>query len=532
MHSLHDAGPYADPPRPFNLAEHVLCAGAAAPDKIALQILRPAGAERWSYGRLTAAVRGVARGLHGMGLPPGARVLLRLGNTVDFPLAFLGAVAAGLVPVPTPAGLTVPEATRIARALAPALVVAGAGLALPDPAELPGSALLPAAALRRFEALAPLDWQRGDPDRPGYIVFTSGSSGQPRGVVHAHRAILGRGMMTQGWYGLGPGDRLLHAGAFNWTFTLGTGLLDPWTAGATALIPAEGVAPAQLPLLLRRFDATLFAAAPGVYRRMLRGAGPLALPRLRHGLSAGEKMAEATRAAWEAATGTPVFEALGMSEVSTFVSAAPGRPAPPGAIGWPQPGRRVAVLDGGGRPVPRGTPGVLAVHRSDPGLFLGYLDAAEATAARFAADWFLTGDTVVMDAAGAVTYLGRDDDMMNAGGFRVSPLEVEAALEAHPQVAESAAVELPVAGGASVIAAFYVPRPAAAPAAAAAGEETTATPEPEAATALQEALAAHLAGRLARYKQPRLLIAVPALPRSANGKINRRALRQQGETGA
>jgi acyl-coenzyme A synthetase/AMP-(fatty) acid ligase len=114
-----------------------------------------------------------------------------------------------------------------------------------------------------------------------------------------------------------------------------------------------------------------------------------------------------------------------MSEVSTFISASPARPAPPGASGYPQPGRRVAVLDADGAPVPRGAPGTLAVHRDDPGLFLGYLNQPEDTAARFAGDWFLTGDTVSMADDGAITYLGRDDDMMNAGGYRVSPLEVE-----------------------------------------------------------------------------------------------------------
>ena len=103
----------------------------------------------------------------------------------------------------------------------------------------------------------------GDPDRPGYIIYTSGTSGQPRAVTHAHRAIWARRMMWEGWYGLTENDRLLHAGAFNWTYTLGTGLLDPWTRGATALIPGKGVTPDTLGLLMQQHDATIFAAAPG-----------------------------------------------------------------------------------------------------------------------------------------------------------------------------------------------------------------------------------------------------------------------------
>ena len=486
-------------PDPFNLAAYVLAAADRTPDKVALVVAGLTGAERWSYAALARAVRGIGTGFLAAGLGPGDRVLLRLGNTVDFPLAFLGAVAAGLVPVPTSAQLTGPEITAMAAQIAPAVVVAGEGVALPDhPAPV-----IPAARLAGWHALAPCAWDSGSPDRLAYMVFTSGTSGRPRAVMHAHRAVWARRMMWDGWYGLRPDDRLMHAGAFNWTYTLGTGLMDPWAIGATALIPAAGTEPAQLALLMKRHDATIFAAAPGVYRQMLRAALP-PLPKLRHGLSAGEKLPEATRAAWVAATGTPVHEALGMSEVSTFVSASPARPAPPGISGYPQPGRRLAVLGPDGAPVPPGEAGVLAVAADDPGLFLGYWNQPDETAARFAGGWFLTGDVVAQAPDGGIRYLGRDDDMMNAGGYRVSPLEVERAFEDCPGVADCAAVELPVSAEASVIGLFYVP----------------AGPEPDTA-----ALQAHAEGRLARYKQPRLWTPLAALPRGANGKLNRRALR-------
>ncbi len=504
MLSIVDAGPAPPCPAPFNLAAYVLAEAARSPDKVALQIVGAGAAERWSFGRLAAAVQGVAGGLLARGLAPGDRVLLRLGNSVEFPLAFLGAVAAGLVPVPTSAQLTRPEVARLADALAPRLVVAAPGVALPDP---PACPVLDLTALRAMEQGPPAPWDMGPPDRLAYVVTTSGSTGQPRLVMHAHRAVWARRMMWAGWYGLTAADRLMHAGAFNWTYTLGTGLLDPWAAGAVALIPAPGTEPGQLALLLRRHDATLFAAAPGVFRQMLKGRDRLDLPRLRHGLSAGEKLPETVRAAWEAATGRPLFEAYGLSECSTFVSGAPDRPAPPGATGYAQPGRRIAVLGPDGAPVPRGTPGVLAVAQDDPGLFLGYLGDPAGTAEKLAGGWFLTGDVVVMAADGAVTYLGRDDDMMNAGGFRVAPLEVERALAEHPAIAEVAVTEVRVRPDVSVIAAFYV-----------------------AAEALPEdALAAFAAERLARYKQPRVWCRVEALPRGATGKLARRSLRQAWE---
>jgi acyl-coenzyme A synthetase/AMP-(fatty) acid ligase len=495
--SVHEGPAWPPCPAPFNLAAHALAAAGRLPDKIALVIAGPHGAERWSFARLAAAVRGTGGAFLCLGLRPGDRVLIRLANTVDFPIVFLGAIAAGLVPVPTSAQLTQGEVEQIAAEMAPALIAAAPGVALPA---APACPVLGPAELAAARDHAPCGFALGDPDRLAYLVYTSGTSGRPRAVAHAHRALWARGMMHRGWYGLTEADRLMHAGAFNWTYTLGTGLLDPWTVGATAVIPAAGVTPDQLPLLMKRHDATIFAAAPGVFRQMLRTALP-PLPRLRHGLSAGEKLPEALRAAWAEATGRPVHEALGMTECSTFVSGSPDRPAPPGAIGFAQDGRRVAVLGPDGAPVPRGTPGTLAVHRDDPGLFLGYDGQPEETAARFAGDWFLTGDTVIMAADGAITYLGRDDDMMNAGGYRVSPVEVEAAMAGFPGLGPCAAAEVAVRPGVSVIALFH---------------EGAAEPE---------ALAAHAAERLARYKQPRLYIRLDPLPRGANGKILRKALR-------
>ncbi len=506
MLSIDAPGPrLAPPPAAFNMAGYVLAGGAAHPDKLALSVLRPDGADDWSHARLSRAVLGIAGGLIARGLVPGDRVLLRLGNSVEFPLAFLGAIAAGLVPVPTSSQLTSHEITPMAVAIAPALIVAGDGIALPDPLPAP---VLTEAELQALAAHTPAAPVPGDPNRPAYAIFTSGTSGKPRAVVHAHRAIWARRMMWDGWYGLTPDDRLMHAGAFNWTYTLGTGLMDPWSRGATALIPAPGTPVASLPALIAAQHVTIFAAAPGVYRQMLRHDMP-PMPELRHGLTAGEKLAESIREDWRAATGTGLHEAFGMSECSTFVSGSPARPAPTGTLGRAQPGRRIAVLGEDG-PVPRGAPGVLAVAAEDPGLMLGYLGAEDATRARYRDGWFLTGDIVAMDEGGAISYLGRDDDMMNAGGYRVSPAEVEAAMAAHPGITEAACLTLAVSDSASVIACFYVAEAEA----------------PDAAD-----LSAHAHARLAHYKCPRLFVAVPALPRGANNKLLRRVLRDRVASG-
>ena len=222
---------------------------------------------------------------------------------------------------------------------------------------------------------------------------------------------------------------------------------------------------------------------------------------LRHGLTAGERLDPELRRAWKDRTGTELHEAMGMSECSTFLSGSPAQPAPEGSAGYPQPGRRVAILSDGGEPLPPGQPGVLAVHRSDPGLFLGYLGQPEETAAKFQGEWFLTGDMAVQAEDGAISTLGRADDMMNAGGFRVAPAEVEDVLVPVPGAGDVAVTELPVPG-ASIIAAFWT------------------------GPAASEVLRAAAEAGLARYKQPREFIHVEALPRTPTGKINRRALRE------
>lgn len=481
------------------MAAYVLNGSGAPDDKIALAVLALSGAERWSYRKLRAAALGTGTGLLNAGLQPGDRVMLRLGNTVDFPLAFLGAIAAGLIPVPTSSQLTAPEAGKLAQIIQPAAI-----LQSPDvPAPEGDWRSITQADLRGMRDLEPVTPEMGDPNRMAYIIFTSGTSGTPRAVCHAHRVVWARRMMWAGWYDLQPTDRLLHAGAFNWSFTLGTGMMDPWACGATALIPADGTDPKALPLLLKRHDATLLAAAPGVYRKFLKDHPSLSLLKLRHGLCAGEKLPEALRTAWAEATGTGLFEAYGQTEISTFISGSPARPSATGTLGAPQDGRLVAIVDENGQPVPRGTAGTIAIDHRDPGLMLGYLDAPEATAEKRRGDWFLTGDQGIMDENGFITYQGRDDDLMNAGGFRVSPLEVEATLSHIEGIHEVAVTDVEIKPDVRVIAAFY-----------------TADADLD-----EAALTAYAEAKLARYKQPRLWVHLTDLPRNPNGKLRRKELK-------
>jgi acyl-coenzyme A synthetase/AMP-(fatty) acid ligase len=247
---------------------------------------------------------------------------------------------------------------------------------------------------------------------------------------------------------------------------------------------------------MARAQATILAAAPGLYRQLLRADIP-PLAHLRHGLSAGEALAQALRDRWRTATGTDLHEALGMSEVSTYLSGCPTRPAPEGTTGYVQPARHVAILGDDGRPVLRGEPGELAVSTADPGLMRGYLGRPPPQG-----PWFRTGDAAVMAEDGAITHLGRKDDLLNAGGFRVSPVEVEAAFHDFPDLIACAACQVEPTPGTTILALFY-----------------EAPCEIEAST-LRECAEK----TLARWKQPRHYQRLDALPRTGTGKLIRKAL--------
>ncbi len=234
---------------------------------------------------------------------------------------------------------------------------------------------------------------------------------------------------------------------------------------------------------------------------------------LRHALSAGESLPERTLERWRDATGGEVFEALGMSECSTYVSSGPSTPVRPGRVGRAQPGRPIAILpfeDGDDRPRPAGVPGLLAVSASDPGLMLGYWRQPEADAATRRGPWFVGGDVAELDEDGYLSFHGRADDVINVFGHRVSAHEVEHVMERHPGVRECAVVTTEVREGVEIPVAWIV----------SSGEVVPTSNE------LRDWAEQHLAP----YKRPRAWEHIDALPRTANGKVRRAALRARGVT--
>ena len=491
----------------MNLARYCLENASSAPERTALEVIGPAGMllERWSYGDLRKTVLSIAAGLTAQGLKRGDRVLLRLGHSSDFPLMFFGAIAGGFVPVPTSDMLTPSEADQVLADSGACLVLHDGKTALPEA----GSRLLGPDDLAALKAMEPGDYADTAPDDPAFLIYTSGTSGLPKGVLHAQRAAAARAPMYQGWYGIGPDDRLLHAGAFNWTYTMGVGLMDPWANGATSLVYSGPRDPEIWPDLLEKSGATLFAAVPSLYRRMLKygKVSRDAFPALRHGLTAGEALPGLLHVQWQDRTGRPLYEALGMSEISTYISSGPMTPTRAGSPGRPQEGRKVAVLreDTDEPEITEDEEiGLLAVHRSEPGLMLGYWNRPDDTQSAFFGDWFLTGDRATRDGDGYYWYEGRTDDVMNAFGYRVAPEEVERVIVSHPAVSEVAVVARTVREGVSLITAFVVPQ------------------KPDFCDAT---LLADFAGKhLAEYKRPKEYVFVDALPRTASGKLKRKAL--------
>jgi acetyl-CoA synthetase len=498
---------------PFNMARYSLGLSAAkTPDKAALIVIDDAetclAAETWTYAHLEDAVLRVAAALQDRGYHKGDRILIRLNNTSTYPITYFGTIAAGLIALPASSQLTAAEAELLLADSGARAIALADGLprgAIPADVDVLGETQLRAMMTypRRAEYAATVR------DDPAYLIYTSGTTARPKGVLHAHRVALGRAPMYQGWYGISDADRVLHAGAFNWTYTLGTGLIDPWANGATTIIFTGEKSPEIWPQLISKTGATLFAAVPSLMRQILKYAppGPLALGHLRHGLIAGERPPEDLFDTWFARTGTHLYEALGMSEISTYVSTCPTVPRKPGATGKPQAGRRVAILplDGGTEPLPAGSEGLVAVHRSDPGLMLQYWNRPEEDAEVRRGDWFIGGDIGVMDEDGYLTHLGRANDVMNAFGYRVSPQEVEATLAQFPGVAEVACAEVNMRADVSVIAAFVVAAPGH-------GIDT-------------DKVKAFATERLAAYKCPREVFIVDSLPHTANGKVKRNALK-------
>ena len=501
--------PWAGNP-PLNLARWCIQRHAEDPagaQRAALTFVDASrAATTWTYAEVWGTAQRIARGLLDRGLVPGDRVLVRLPHSPDYAFAFMGATLAGLVPVPVSPMLTAEELRFIAADTEASAMIGATA------AEAAGFRGVTIAA----DAVAHLDGHAALPEThaedPAYMLYTSGTTDRPKGALHAHRSVYGRAMMRS-WQDYRPTDVTLHPGTLNWTFTLGTGLMDPWAAGAHAVLASGSSEPTRWMPLMRALGVTIFIGVPTIYRQILKYAADQPLPpTLRHGLCAGEPLSAPLLEEWRAHAGTEIYEALGMTEMSTYVSTGPAVPIRPGSAGRPQPGRRVAILPTEGDsevPLPPGEVGLLAVHRSDPGLMLGYWHRPDEQATVTRGEWFIGGDLAAIDDDGYVWFHGRVDDVIKSFGYRLSPLEIETAIGTFPAVAEACVVPRRLDEQRTIVTACVVAR--------------------DGAILDTNALAEHVRSRLAEYKCPHEYLVVGTFPRTPNGKVLRRALIAQLE---
>jgi acyl-coenzyme A synthetase/AMP-(fatty) acid ligase len=485
-----------------------------------------AGIRSLTYGALADRTSRFAGALRTLGVEAGDRVLIRLPNCLEYGVAFLGTLKRGAIAVPTSTLLTRDEVEYLARDSGAVAIVTDAAtwrtmhaaleaapalrhvLVVGGPADAGGARVAVHDFDRRVADVEPDAAHATRAEDPAYLVYTSGTTGYPKGVLHAHRALLGRQPSSEYWFDFDArGDRVLHAGKYNWTYVLGTGLMDPLFRGHTAIV-CEGAADATAwPRRIARHRSTIFIAVPTVYRQILQKTTTIGadVPTLRHCMSAGEQLPAQVLDEWRARFGLAIYEGLGMTECSYYLCSTRSRPIRPGSAGFAQPGHAITLRDPDTwREVPVDAEGMMCIPRDDPGLMLRYWNQPEETAGSFHGDWFLTGDYARRDADGYVWFLGRKDDLVNTFGYRVSPFEVERVLKGHPDVSEVAAVGEEVGRGKIVVAAYVIPRAGAA-----------LTPD---------AVLAYAHEHLASYKAPRIVYLVDDFPRTRNGKVLRRAL--------
>jgi acyl-coenzyme A synthetase/AMP-(fatty) acid ligase len=486
------------------------------------------GTSEITYAALADRTARFAQLLRNLGIGAGERVLIRLPNSLAYPIVFLGTMKRGGIAVPTSTLLTGEEVAYLLKDSGAAAMAVDRASWRAMGAQFEGSPTLkyvfltgdgdaPDIAgiteldleteLARIEAAEPP--ARTRPADPAYLVYTSGTTGYPKGVLHAHQSLIGRTPASRYWFDFDPDnvDRIVHSGKFNWTYVLGSALMDPLYRGKT-VIAFEGKNDAHTwPQLIAKHRATIFIGVPTIYRQILQKTEYTAadVPSLRHCMSAGEHLSDEVFEQWRTRFGREIYEAVGMSEFSYYLSQSKFRPIRPGSAGFPQPGHDIRLLDPESlAEVAPGEEGMISIPVTDPGLFLEYWQLPEETAKLRHDGWFFTGDYARYDADGYIWFLGRKDDIIKSFGYRVSPYEVERVLKSHPAVADCACIGEDAGPDRLLVVAYVIPQPGA-----------TVTPDE---------LVAFGREHLAAYKAPKAVYLAKDFPRTKNGKILRRSI--------
>jgi len=479
--------------------------------KPALLAIDREGARRvWHFGELVAMSAGVSGALAARGVGRGDVVMTLIGNRVEWVLTLLACWRMGAVALPVNTQLRRHDLELRVSAAQPVICVGESDLL----AELPEG--VPALDLEEFARILDEDRPQETPAPladlgardPALIVFTSGTTGEPRGALHSAGYLTGQAVQAEHWLGARKDDLCWCTTATGWSKSARNVFVAPWLRGAAALISDARFDAAERLALVEREGVNVLCQAPTEYRMLAKRGELRKLPELRRMVSAGEPLNPEVIRVFRERMGLDIADGYGQTETGQITGNRVGEEVRVGSMGRVLPGFEARI------DAPRGEPGELQVRAAScPTFFDRYLDESrsDARARLVDGDWWPTGDVVRSDEDGYLFYEGRDDDLILSSGYRIGPFEVESALLSHPAVAEAAAVGMPDAERGAVVCAVVVLR------------------EGEPGEGLAQELREHVKRVTAPYKAPRVVEFARELPKTASGKIRRAELRARAD---
>ncbi len=511
--------------------------GADVVDRFAREPARPAllwrgaegGERRLTYADVARASNRFAHLLRSLGVRPGEPVVVMLPKVPEWQIALVGALEAGCLVIPSSTILRPKDIEyRVNHSRSVALVTTAEQAPVVDAVreKLPTLrhrlvlggvvdgwiALEPALAGQPDDAGAQHATRASD---PALVYYTSGTTGPPKAVLHAHAYTWAQRYTAEFWLGLRGSDRLWTTSDTGWAKAAYSVIFGPWSLGAEVFMYGGRFEPRRELELLEEAAPQVFCAPPTEYRLLVKEEklASLSVPRLRECVSAGEPLNPEVIRAWHEHTGLTIRDGYGQTESILLIGNYPGNPVRPGSMGLPMPGHELAVIGEDGRALATGEVGDVALRFAPPSLFREYWKDEAATSRTRRGDWYVTGDRAFVDPDGYFWFVGRADDVIISAGYRIGPFEVESALVEHPDVLEAAAVAAPDADRGAIVKAFVVLRPGVR------GDDT-----------LVRRLQDHVKTVTAPYKYPRQIEFVAELPKTVSGKIRRVELRERART--
>lgn len=463
--------------------------------------------------------------LKNLGLKKGDRFLIRLPNLPEFQISFIGGTKIGAVPIPSSVMFRAHEIEyRINDSSSKAVITTQKYVdevnKIKDKCPTLKNIIIVDDAyddqLSYVELMKNssqnLEIEPTKKDDIAFFCYTSGTTGDPKGAVHLHRWVPGNDPSLLFWQQGEENDIIAHTGDLNWIFPLGNGFLYPWRWGISTFVYDGKFDAKHWFELLEKYEITNLASVPTAYRIFVAvkdAEKNYDLSNLKHCISAGEPLNPEVIKKWKRMFDLEIYDGIGMTEVMVYLSNIQGMKVKPGSCGRPQPGKICGIVDYDGKVQPIGEPGVLAIKKTDPGLFKEYWNKPEKTIDSFKNDWFLTGDVLYQDEDGYFWFSGRDDDLIMASGYRISPFEVESAVISHPEVLEAAVVASPDEIRGVIVKAFVILHD-----------------KKKASERLVKDIQKHCKKVAAPYKYPREIEFVEDLPKTQSGKIKRKELRE------